>query len=295
MSLQSLVRSVVLSTEPMATFRLTIGSKEVQAATSRFGFCIMPLMANLSKARLSLTNFSRARLHGAKLTSARFGFTSFGNTDLSNTIGLDLCAHDGPSHLDHGTLIHSGMLPLIFLRGCGLPDNYITYLPSLLNQVIQFYSCFISYSTKDQDFAERLHADLQNKGVRCWFAPHDIAGGKKIHEQIDEAIQVHNRLLVILSDHNMKSNRVETEISKVRKRDLREARRMLFPVRLVGFHTLQDWECFDADTGKDSAREIREYFIPDFSNWKDHDSYKLAFDRLLRDLKAPAAEAASAP
>jgi hypothetical protein len=38
--------------------------------------------------------------------------------------------------------------------------------------------------------------------------------------------------------------------------------------------------------GKDSAREIREYFIPDFSNWKDHDSYKKAFDRLLRDLKA---------
>jgi hypothetical protein len=32
------------------------------------------------------------------------------------------------------------------------------------------------------------------------------------------------------------------------------------------------------------AREIREYFIPDFSNWKDHDAYKSAFDRLLKDL-----------
>ena len=63
---------------------------------------------------------------------------------------------------------------------------------------------------------------------------------------------------------------------------------MLFPVRLVGFDALQDWECFDADTGKDSAREIREYFIPDFSNWKDHDSYKAAFERLLRDLRAEA-------
>ena len=61
---------------------------------------------------------------------------------------------------------------------------------------------------------------------------------------------------------------------------------MLFPVRLVGFEALRDWECFDADTGKDSAREIREYFISDFSNWKDQDSYEQAFDRLLRDLKA---------
>jgi hypothetical protein len=41
-------------------------------------------------------------------------------------------------------------------------------------------------------------------------------------------------------------------------------------------------------TGKDSAREIREYFIPDFSNWKDHDSYQEAFQRLLSDLRASA-------
>jgi hypothetical protein len=55
----------------------------------------------------------------------------------------------------------------------------INYLPSLLNQPIQFYSCFISYSSKDQKFADRLHADLQNKGVRCWFAPHDMAIGAR--------------------------------------------------------------------------------------------------------------------
>ena len=56
-------------------------------------------------------------------------------------------------------------------------------------------------------------------------------------------------------------------------------------VRLVGFERLRDWECFDADSGKDSVREIWEYFIPDFSNWKDHDSYQTAFGRLVSDLK----------
>jgi hypothetical protein len=35
----------------------------------------------------------------------------------------------------------------------------------------------------------------------------------------------------------------------------------------------------------DSAREIREYFIPDFTQWKDHDSYQKGLERLLRDLK----------
>jgi TIR domain len=138
----------------------------------------------------------------------------------------------------------------------------------------------------DQTFAERLYADLQNKGVRCWFAPHNIQGGKKIHEQIDEAIRVYDRLLLILSEASMNSEWVKTEIAKARKRELREHRRILFPMRLVGFETLRDWECFDADTGKDSAREIREYFIPDFSDWKSHDSYQHAFERLLKDLKA---------
>ncbi|MGA8430286.1 MAG: hypothetical protein WB729_10730 [Candidatus Sulfotelmatobacter sp.] len=65
-----------------------------------------------------------------------------------------------------------------------------------------------------------------------------------------------------------------------------DQRRVLFPIRLAPFETLRDWECFDADTGKDSAREIREYFIPDFSNWRNHDSYQEAFQRLITDLKA---------
>ena len=158
-------------------------------------------------------------------------------------------------------------------------------MPSLLAQPIEFYSCFISYSTKDLAFAERLHADLQDKGVRCWFAPHDVQGGKKLNEQIDRAIQMHDRLLLLLSEGSMSSEWVKTEIARARKREAREGRRMLFPLRLVNFEVLQQWECFDADAGKDLAREIREYFIPDFSDWQSYDRYQKAFDRLLRDLK----------
>jgi len=250
--------------------------------------------ADLSSTNLSLANLTGARLDGVYLYHAKLRETVFGNVDLRNAQGLDECFHEGPSTIDYRTLALSGPLPLAFLRGCGLPDNYINYLPSLLNQPVQFYSCFISYSTEDQAFANRLHADLQNSGVRCWFSPHDIQGGKKIHEQIDAAIHLYDRLLLILSKASMAIEWVKTEIAKARRRELREKHRMLFPVRLVDFESLQDWECFDADTGKDSAREIREYFIPDLSNWKDHDSYEKAFDGLLRDLKADQAKAQKA-
>ena len=145
--------------------------------------------ADLVGADLSGANLSSADLRNANLTEAFLLETIFSDTNLTNAIGLATCRHIGPSTLDHRTLSKSGPLPLAFLRGCGLPENLITYLPSLLNQPIQFYSCFISYSTKDQEFADRLYADLQNKGVRCWFAPHDMAPGQKIHEQIDAAIR----------------------------------------------------------------------------------------------------------
>ena len=158
--------------------------------------------------------------------------------------------------------------------------------PPTAATVGKYSSCFISHSTNDAEFAVQLISGLDGEGVSCWFAPHDVKGGKKLYEQIDEAIRKYDRLLLILSEHSMGSDWVRTEIAKARKREIREQRRVLFPIRLVDFETLRNWECFDADTGKDSALEIREYFIPDFSNWKDHNSYQTAFERLLRDLKA---------
>jgi uncharacterized protein YjbI with pentapeptide repeats len=242
--------------------------------------------ADLRFASLSNTRFSRTTVANAKFDNARLYETMLLDTDLSAAHGLETCFHHGPSSIDHRTLLRSGKLPLVFLQGCGIPEIIIQHLPAALSESARLFSCFISYSTKDQEFADRLHADLQSNGVRCWFAPHDIQGGKKIHEQIDEAIRVYDRLLLILSGASMNSEWVKTEIAKARRREVREQRRMLFPVRLVDFETLRDWECFDADTGKDSAREIREYFIPDLSNWQDHASYQTAFHRLVRDLKA---------
>jgi hypothetical protein len=96
------------------------------------------------------------------------GATILGDIDLSSCKGLDSCQHRIPSTIDHRTLQRSGPLPLAFLRGVGLPDTLIDYLPSLLNQPIQFYSCFISYSHQDAVFARRLHDQLQGRGIRLW-------------------------------------------------------------------------------------------------------------------------------
>ena len=83
---------------------------------------------------------------------------------------------------------------------------------------------------------------------------------------------------------------METEIANAWERQVQQGKHVLFPVRLRSFETLENWKCPDPKTGKDLGREIRKYFIPDFSNWKDHDSYQTAFQRLVKDLKAEASK-----
>jgi hypothetical protein len=241
--------------------------------------------ANLGGAYLILADLSQATLVRTDLSGAFFVDTIFADADLSEAKGLETIKHMGPSTIGIDTIYKSkGKIPHIFLRGAGVPENFIEYMALLVGTGIEFYSLFISYSTHDQVFAERLHADLQAKSVRCWFAPHDMHSGKKIREQIDQAIHLQDRLLLILSPDSMKSQWVRTEVFKAHERELKENRRVLFPIRLCSFEALRDWKLFDADTGKDLAREIREYFIPDFSDWTDPAAYRKAFDRLLDDL-----------
>ena len=237
--------------------------------------------AILSRAILSGADFRDAVLSGADLSGVKVGYTVFADLNLGAVKGLDAVDHIGPSSISIDVIYRSrGKIPGAFLRGAGVPDAFIA---SLADQPIRYYFCFISYSSKDEAFAQHLHADLQQKGVRCWLAPEDIAGGKKIY---DQGIRLHDKLLLVLSENSIYSEWMITEIRRARQAEIRDGRRKLFPIRLVDRETLKDWECFDADASRDLAVEVREHFISDFSDWKDHDSYQRAFDSLLRDLIA---------
>jgi len=245
--------------------------------------------ADLSYAYLNYANLQNADLNSADLTNAYLASTNFEDNDLSEVKGLETINHIAPSSIGVDTLYKSaGKIPEAFLRGCGIPEDFIAFIPSHfgIQQAIQFYSCFISYSTRDEEFARRLYSRMRDEKLRVWFAPEDIKGGQKLSEQIERAIQLHDRLLLVLSENSMESEWVITEIQKARETEIREDRRKLFPITIVEFDKVKAWKRFDADTGRDLAKEVREYFIPDFSNWKEHDSFEKAFERLLRDLRA---------
>jgi uncharacterized protein YjbI with pentapeptide repeats len=234
-------------------------------------------LADLRGAHLTAANLRGANLNKADLGGAIVGLTTFGDVDLSQVQGIETVSHFGPSTIGIDTIYRSkGQIPEAFLRGAGVPDDFITYMRSLVAKPIEFYSCFISYSSKDDEFAQRLYADLQSKHVRCWFAPEDLKIGERFRDRIDESIRIFDKLLLVLSANSINSPWVESEVEAALERERGEQKTVLFPIRLddAVMETTQAW----------AADLRRTRHIGDFTRWKDHDSYQKSLARLLRDL-----------
>lgn len=164
------------------------------------------------------------------------------------------------------------------------PDN-----PEALQDVIESvlirhrflrerHSCFISYSHRDDSFAKRLHDDLRQHDVQCWYAPHDLPIGAKTRSAIHQAIENHDKVLLILSRYSVESDWVEDEVAKALELETGQQRAILFPIRL-------DDAVLNKRTGWPATiRNTRN--IGDFSRWGgEQDEYQASLERLLRDLK----------
>lgn len=234
--------------------------------------------ADLSDSYLWNTNFCWAILTDANLSTSALAATVFGSTSLINVKGLESCLHTGPSILDIRTLQKSGMLPLPFLQGCGLSKVLIKKLPSLLNHHVQYSSCFISYSAKDEEFAIKLHDELQDKGVRCWFAPEDMKIGDRIRNAIDDALLTHDKLIIVLSEASVDSAWLSLEVETAFEEEDRHNQKVFYPIMLD--NSLDD-------VNEPWADEIRNsHPIIDFSQWRKSESaFRKAFRNLLDQLK----------
>lgn len=235
--------------------------------------------ADFEAAHFQGVNLNGANLNEMNLTGAIVESTLFANVDLSTVRGLEKILHRGPSTIGIDTIYRSrGKIPEVFLRGAGVPEDFIIYMRSLVGKPIEFYSCFISHSTEDQEFAERLHVDLQASGVRCWYAPEDLKIGDRFQERIEESIRVYDKLIVALSANAVDSRWIEREVQAAFEKEQRPPERtVLFPIRLddAVMETPTAW----------AADVRRTRHIGDFRNWKNHASYQKAFERLLRDLR----------
>ena len=229
--------------------------------------------ASLRNARLARADLLGANLSRADLAGAQLSETLLADVNLRDAAGLEACVHRGPSVVDHRTLTRSGSLPLQFLRGCGLPDEVIRVLPTVLGAATRYRSCFISYASADEEFAGRLHTDLQRRGIRCWFAPHDMRIGDKVLDAVDDAIVRTDRVVLILSQAAIASGWVEDEVTRAFAEERRRSETLLLPVRI-------DDAVLSATTAW--ATKLRDgRNIGDFTGYPEPACYRRTLERLV--------------
>jgi uncharacterized protein YjbI with pentapeptide repeats len=139
----------------------------------------------------------------------------------------------------------------------------------------EYYSCFISYSAKDEKFAEKLYADLKKEHVNCWFAKESLKIGDIIRPTIDQAIRENDKLLVIMSKNSIDSPWVKDEVESAIEEKGISKRKILFPIMIdsTALKTRTDW----------GARIKRQIHIGDFT--KPY-LYEKKFEKLLEDLRS---------
>jgi uncharacterized protein YjbI with pentapeptide repeats len=239
--------------------------------------------ANLQRALLLGTIFSDTYFRNTNFASAGLGGTIFSDCDLSQVIGLSEVIHHGPSTIGVDTIFQSrGNIPDHFLRQAGVPNNLIEAIPTLRGNPSEYYSCFISYSAKNQNFADLLKEDLQQQGIRCWLASENIKSGRKVRHEIDKTVKMQDMLLLILSEAAIDSFWVENEVGaafereRVRKSSGNDTQ-VLFPVTIDNciFTTKKAW-------GK-MLRTTRN--IGDFRAWQEPVLYRVALASFIKDLQ----------
>ncbi|MBM3942455.1 MAG: TIR domain-containing protein [SAR202 cluster bacterium] len=165
---------------------------------------------DLSYATLDRCNFSRAQFKDAVLNE-----TVFADCDLSASQGLDSVKHHGPSTLGLDTLVRSrGNIPPAFLRGAGVPEDVASYVRSLWSRPVPFDTCIISHSSRDDEFAGKLHADLQSRGVRAWKQSEVAVAGRRLGKGANRAIRIYDRLLFICSSNSLRNEQLLREMER---------------------------------------------------------------------------------
>jgi hypothetical protein len=227
--------------------------------------------ANLAGTNLFGANLHWANLDGANMREARIGSTLFVALDLRGVQGLDTVQHIGPSSIGIDTIERSqGQIPVVFLRGAGVSERIIEYLPSLTAQPIDFYSCFISYSHADKSFARRVHDTLQGRGIRCWLDEHQMRPGDNIYTHVDQGIKLWDKVLLCASKHSLTSwwvdNEITTAFAKEQQLWKQRGRETLaiIPLNLDGYFFSPEWQ-----SGK--AEQLRQRLAADFQGW-EHDN-----------------------
>jgi hypothetical protein len=126
-------------------------------------------------------------------------------------------------------------------------------------------SVFLSYSSKDKDFANRLVEGLRSEGLKVWTADEQIKVGDSLKSSVSQAISKSQWVIVILSENSSRSGWVSKELSLALEAEKARGRTLVLPVVYQGAVV---------------PPEINEKVFADFRS-----SYETGFKSLLSSIR----------
>lgn len=89
---------------------------------------------------------------------------------------------------------------------------------------------FLSHTSIDKPFVEKLAKDLENLGIHVWFDKYEIKVGESILWKIDEGIRKSEYLGIVISKEALKSEWVKTEISSAWQKQVEQKGNFILPI-----------------------------------------------------------------
>jgi hypothetical protein len=89
---------------------------------------------------------------------------------------------------------------------------------------------FISYSSRDRRFVNRLAADLQSRSVAVWLDEAELRVGDSLIDSIRSALDRIDFVVAVVSSHSVKSEWVRKELDIAMNREIEQKRVIVIPV-----------------------------------------------------------------
>lgn len=197
-----------------------------------------------------------------------------------------LARHDRTNEAD--AVLSSAVIGLRrFLIATGIDPALVRNLADSVLIHVRPASVFISYSSADEELAQKLSAYLERSGVSTWFAPHDMTSTAPIDIALTRAIAGRDSMLLVLSPASIRSRWVALEVECALRAAESDGRRRIVVLALIP-HADLEATTLVASNGIDLAPEVRSHLIRYVSDWEDPTELDLAVAGILRDLRSQA-------
>lgn len=244
--------------------------------------------ATLEGADLRNVNMTKARFDGTRLDRSIFEETDFDTRLLIGSLGIDTIYHKEPWSVDLGILEEVGRLladkphqhqaATRFFKNARVPDHLLMNHFTRKVSAAPWYTCFVSYSHYDSDFADLLCGNLQEMRVPYWRDTHSkIAVGSDILDELTRAIVAYDKILLCCSESSLTSSWVHEEIGLALDKEQKLRRDVLLPLDIDGY-LRSTWK-------SPYSHLLNRRFVADFSTWREsgaklEDSFEQVFSVL---------------